>query len=253
MKILRRLYRIVGVFFWFFMMAFYGLSFHLLYFRKNKAALIKRLSFAEKVWSGGLAKIIGLKIKVFGSVENIKGMLVSNHLSYVDIITLGAVFPIRFTPKKEIASWPFLGWFIRISQPIWINRTSKQDSLKVVRQFADTIKNGTRLVVFPEGTTSDGKGDLLQFKSAVFDVAVTQNIRLCPVLVHYNGNEGSEIPWYGDDSLLGHVWKLLAIKRVNAEVHILEPVEIAGRNRKKLSKDIYNYMNKEYKKICVRS
>ena len=255
MKFFRVTYRLAAVIIWFILMTFYASYFHIVYklLGKSKYELIRRLSYAERVWSGGLAYIVGLKVKVFGSIEGVDGMLVSNHTSYMDILTLGSVFPIRFTPKAEIAKWPLLGWFIRISAPIWVDRSSRQASKELVKEFGRTVKNSIRLVVFPEGTTSDGKGDLLPFKSAVFGVAVSENINLCPIIVRYRDNGEHEIAWYGDATLLGHIGKVLALKKIEAEVHVLDIMSPEGKNRKQISEELYQKMNHEYLNISKRS
>jgi lyso-ornithine lipid O-acyltransferase len=251
MKYFRRLYRISGLVFWFFIMTFYAFYFHITFTIKGKSKqdLIKRLSYAAIIWGKGLSWILGLHIKTTGNVDSVNGIVVSNHLGYLDILTLSSVFPIRFTPKKEIASWPLLGWFIRISLPIWIDRKSKQASINIAKSFSDTVKNGTCLLLFPEGTTTDGKHGLLPFKSAAFEAAAKENITLSPVLIRYIEKDKVPICWFGNATLITHIWNLFGQKRIDAELRILNPIKPDGKDRKSLSKEIQEYMEIKYKEV----
>lgn len=249
MKIVRLIIRIILVLFWFIIMTPYAIYVHIKNRRKGEWALNRGLSFATRVWGKGLAKILGLKIRVYGNVNDVKGMIISNHLSYVDILTLSSTFKVRFTPKKEIASWPFLGWFIKTSNPIWIDRGSKQAAKKTMKEFADNVNNGINLIIFAEGTTTDGKSGLLPFKSTVFEAVVQEKLISYPVLIKYIESDDVPVAWYGDMTLLGHAIRLLGMKKIEAEIHILQPVEPGDLNRKQLAEKMHSYMNLAYKNI----
>ena len=243
---LRRFYRVILILFWFFIMTFYGL--YTKYCGKKGIKAAKRLSKAARVWGAGLSAILNVKINVHGDINKVKGLIVSNHLSYMDILVTGSVFPLRFTPKIEISKWPFLGWFIGISEPIWIDRNSRQSSKKTLDEFIDTLKNEINLIIFPEGTTTDGKVELLPFKSTTFEAAAKGQLPIYPILLHYKEDNDHLISWFGDATLLPHVWKVIGMKKIEAEVHILDPITSHGKNRKDFSLAAHEAMNTEYKK-----
>ena len=233
----------------FFIWSFIVASYAVLCWVLPKWKSVKALTAASRVWAYGAARIFGLKIKICGSRKSVRGLVVSNHLSYVDILLLGSIFPLRFAPKSDVAKWPILGWILGSSRPIWVNRSSKHASLNTMKEFSETVKNGVNLIAFPEGTTSDGKGDLFPFKSTTFEAAMHGNVPICPVLIVYKQDN---ISWAMDDHtpLLIHVWRVLQLFQIRAELHILEPVVPPdGGRRKELCRDVYNIMNERYREI----
>jgi lyso-ornithine lipid O-acyltransferase len=247
MQHFRRLYRIVLLLLWFFCMFFYALIVRFLEGKGGYAAT-RRLSKAAKLWGNGLSKIMNIKIKIHGNTDKVNGLIVSNHLSYIDILVTVTVFPLRFTPKSEIAKWPLLGWFFRCSKPIWIDRKSRQSAQKTLNEFINTLQNNINLIIFPEGTTTDGKSELLPFKSTTFEAAVRSNLPVYPILIHYKEDPNNTICWYGDVHLLGHLWKVFGMKKIEAEVRILDPISPLSENRKTFSYKVYEIMDTEYRK-----
>ncbi len=213
---------------------------------------IKRIAYIVHLWNKGIARIINLRVKVYGEIPRIPGgLVVSNHLSYLDIITYGSILPLRYTPKLEIAEWPVLGWYIGLSRPIWTNRKSKQASKKILRDFAKTMNRGMYLIVYPEGTSTDGKNGILPFKSTPFEAAITKNTQILPVLIRYNERMGDPtVCWYGDMTLLSHIWQALNLRSIEAELHFLQPVFPEGKGRKELAGIVHERMSREYERLA---
>ena len=233
----------------FFILSFIVASYAMFCWVLPKWKSVKALTAVSQIWAYGAGRIFGLKIKIYGSRRSVHGLVVSNHMSYVDILLLGSIFPLRFAPKSDVAKWPILGWILGSSRPIWVDRSSKYASLNTMKEFSETVKNGINLIAFPEGTTSDGKGELFPFKSTPFEAAIHGNVPICPVLIVY---EQDNISWARDDNtpLIIHVWKVLQMFQIKAELHILKPVmPPAGGRRKELCKDVYNIMNERYIEI----
>jgi lyso-ornithine lipid O-acyltransferase len=247
MAYFRCLYRFILLILWFFVMLFYALIVRFLGGQGGYTA-IRRLTKAAKIWSKGLSKILNIKIKVYGKSVNVKGLIISNHLSYIDILVAGTIFPLRFTPKSDIANWPFLGWFIRCSKPIWVDRTSKRSSQKTLNEFINTLQHNINLLIFPEGTTTDGKEGLLPFKSTTFEAAVKGNLSVYPILIHYKEDANNLISWYDDTTLFDHVWKVFGMKQIEAEVHILNTIAPPSTDRKTFSSEVHKVMDTEYRK-----
>ena len=241
MACFRRLWRLALLALWFSLMTCYALVSCLGGWNAVKAQTRK-----AKVWARGIAKIIGLRIRVHGDPEGVSGLVVSNHLGYMDILTLGSVFPLRFTPKVEIRSWPLLGWFITLSRPIWVDRKSRQSAVRTGVEFEETLRHGMNLAVFPEGTSSDGREGLLPFKSTVFEAAAHGGFDIRPTLIRYREDFPGQVAWFGDATLLPHVWRLLGMRRIEAEVHVLPPLPPDGRDRKALAEHVRADMNESY-------
>jgi 1-acyl-sn-glycerol-3-phosphate acyltransferase len=212
---------------------------------------VYRLSFCVNRWARGLARCMGLKIRVHGDPKEANGVLiVSNHCGYLDVMTQGAVFPIRFAPKQEIRWWPFLGWYLGLSLPVWVDRQSPQQSVKVMEACRETLKNGINMLVYPEGTSTSGEEGLLPFKSTAFEAVCGQDIAILPVLLIYRKTpDGFPLPWFGKMKLFPHYWHIIGYRRQEVEVFILPKVIPGERNRKELALYMHELMEKKYKEL----
>ena len=218
-----RLYRIVILLLWSVFVAILTVPYQL----KGGWKGIKKISRLAHLWSKGVAKILNLRVKILGEIPRVSGgLVVSNHLSYLDIITHGSILPLRYSPKAEVAKWPVLGWYIDLSRPIWTSRESKQASKKILRDFVKTMKREMYLIVYPEGTSTDGKNGILPFKSTPFEAAITGDMPILPVLTRYNeAPSESTVCWYGDMTFFSHVWQVLKIPSIEAELHFLQKAD----------------------------
>jgi len=209
---------------------------------------IKNISRFTCLWNKGIAKIIGLHVKISGKIPDVPGgLVVSNHISYIDIVTHGSTLPLRYSPKSDILKWPVLGWYLGLSRPIWTNRRSKKASRKTLRDFTKTMKKGMYLIVYPEGTSTDGKSGILPFKSTSFEAAITGNIPIIPVITRYKQRPGEPtVAWYGDMTLLPHVWQMLKLPSIEAEVKFLPIILPDRKPRKELASYVHDMMEREY-------
>ena len=247
MRILRRIYRVIALFLWGSWHGIYSLPIRYLYKEDHS---ISRMALQTKYWGGGIVKILGIKTIIHGSPEEYKktgGLVVANHQSYVDVFLHASIFGLRFTPKKEIKSWPILGWYTDMTRPIWVDRDSKQASGALIEQFRDTLRHKVPLIVYPEGTTSDGRSGLKEFKTTPFETVCGTDIPVQPVISIYHPAPGDMHPaWYGDATFMPHLWALLGNRRSTADVYILPLIYPEGRNRKQLAKAVRDAMLKAY-------
>lgn len=165
-------------------------------------------------------RVLGLEIHVTGHMTDAQPVLwVSNHSSYLDIPVLGSLLPGSFVAKSEVGTWPLFGALSRLQKTIFINRR-REDSEAQKESLAARLKQGDSVILFPEGTSSDGNR-VLPFKTALFAVAnITdpdnQPVAVQPVSVTCTHLD--EIPlgrdlrplyaWYGDMDLAPHLWTL---------------------------------------------
>lgn len=240
---LRRIVKLTAILIWLPIIGFFSFFVHI-----GGWGAVRRISYCSRIWGYVIVKILNINVKVVGNPDSVKGgLIVSNHMGYLDILVHASVFPIRFTPKADIRKWPFLGWYLGISRPIWIDRGSKHKSAEVLDQFLNTMKHGIPLLVYPEGTSTDGENGVLPFKSATFGAVEGCDYPIIPVVTCYDRLEdGQTTAWFGDMTLLPHLWRILGYKSINAEVHILTPVKVEGRSRKELAGQVHDLIEKEY-------
>jgi len=247
MRILRRIYRVIALFLWGSWHGIYSLPIRYLYKEDHS---ISRMALQTKYWGGGIVKILGIKTIIHGSPEEYQktgGLVVANHQSYVDVFLHASIFGLRFTPKKEIKSWPILGWYTDMTRPIWVDRDSRQASGGLMEQFRDTLRHKVPLIVYPEGTTSDGRSGLKEFKTTPFETVCGTDIPVQPVISIYHPAPGDMHPaWYGDATFMPHLWALLGNRKSTADVYILPLIYPEGRNRKQLAKAVRDAMLKAY-------
>lgn len=249
MRFLRPIYKIIALFTWLALVVIFSIPYHFTGWRGRK-----KISQLQRLYMRGAARIIGLRIKFHGEIPDVSsGLVVSNHLGYIDIVAHGTIFPFRFTSTTVIAKWPVLGQIIALSHPVWINRTSKPAARKALRDFAKTMRRGMYLIVYPEGTSTDGKGGILPFKSTSFEAATFGDLPVVPILTSYR--EVSSKPtvcWYGDMTLMPHLWQVLTLPKIEADVRFLAPVYPEGRSRKELAQHVHRIMDTEYRNIAAR-
>jgi len=189
-----------------------------------------------RAWSRWLGRLIGQRVVVTGTPPRAPFLLVSNHLSYVDVLLLGGAASGSFVAKQEIASWPLVGHLCRTVGTVFIDRGAKRDLVRVAREVEAALEEGKGVVVFPEGTTGDGSG-LLPFKASLLEVAAAGNRPVWWATVRYE--TAPHLPpasrvvcWTGGQKLVPHALRLLALPGHRAHVHFgAEPVRDDDRKR----------------------
>lgn len=211
---------------------------------------LKKIEIRDRVAClcfAGILRIIGVRLKVHGRIVDTRPLLVvTNHLSYLDIPILGSVFPFRFTPKHEIGGWPGIGALTRVIDGIFVERKPEkmQDALSKIRR---SLASGNVVCLFPEATTGNGL-KLLPFKSGMFSMVEEgidgAELAVQPAAIIYTRIRKlpldmalwPDIAWYGDMALMPHLWKLLGLGRIDAELVFLPVANVAQyRDRKLLS------------------
>jgi len=147
-------------------------------------------------------------------------MIVSNHLSYLDILAYSALVPCVFVAKKEVASWPVLGLFARMAGTIFVDRTRRMKVADTNRQIAEMLQAGTVVGLFAEGTSSDGR-TVLPFRSSLLEPAAQSHCTVAPAAIRYHLDDGSvtdEVCYWRDMTLLPHLLNLFAKRAVRANI-----------------------------------
>ena len=171
---------------------------------------------------------MGIEIAVVGRFPE-RGALISNHLSYLDIVVYAALHPCVFVSKAEIRSWPVVGWMTTMSGTVYVARGHGGSAMKARKGMQAALDAGLPVVFFPEGTTSDGRG-LLKFHSGLLGQVMDGGAPVTAAYVRYflgAGNEpedtvADDVCYWGDRNMPAHVFKFLGLRGVHAEVRFAE-------------------------------
>jgi len=188
--------------------------------------------------------LLSVKIQIEGDIERAKdcNLFISNHISYLDIPILGSNFPIRFVAKSEVASWALFGFLAKLAGTIFIKR-NRHDTLSQKNKIKNCLSLNERVLIFPEGTTSDGNR-VLDFKSNSFSAVEGENFLIQPITLLYSEINGIPInrwlkpviAWYGDMELQPHLSTLVGLRSIKVKLIFSDPVKSKlFSNRKDLS------------------
>jgi len=198
---------------------------------------------AEKViplwWHRFVLRLFDIRLYVHGEISEKRPLLLlSNHISWLDISVLSAIAPVSFIAKKEVAEWPLFGLFAKLQRSVFIDRDKRHSTGKAADEIADRLHAGDLMVLFPEGTSSDGTL-VLPFRSAILGAAQRGMLgenpaTLQPVAIAYTRMLGMPlgrqhrrwVAWFGDMDLLPHLAKLLSRGGIDVHVAFLPPVQI---------------------------
>jgi 1-acyl-sn-glycerol-3-phosphate acyltransferase len=182
-----------------------------------------------------MLRALGVRITVSGGpIRNLRGVLVvSGHVSWVDIFSIGAVMPGSFVAKAELISWPALGFAARLMKVIPIERGSLRRLPDVVGTIASRLRAGQTVVAFPEGTTWCGLG-YGTFRPAMFQAAVDAGRPVQPLRLKYHHRDGTPstvAAYVGDDTLIASIRRLVTARRTVVHVQV-ESLQLPGTNRR---------------------
>ena len=175
---------------------------------------------------------MGIRFKVSGNLPEC-GLLISNHLSYLDILVYGSIVPCFFVSKADVSRWPFFGWMSRAGGTIYVERSGRANVDTVFQQMAERFPLPVMVLLFPEGTSTDGSR-MLQFRSRLFTPAIEAPAPITPAAIRYVAEDGTperEFCWFGEAQFLPHLLNTLGGSGFTAEVHFGEPRKYMERRQ----------------------
>ncbi len=185
---------------------------------------------------GRVLRVLGVKISAVGE-PSVGALVVANHVSYLDVLVLASLRPVVFVAKREVRGWPIFGWFARRAGTRFIDRERRGDVARVVAEFAPAVAGGVGIVIFLEGTSSDGRA-VRPFRSSLLAPAVEQRWTVVPAAISYALPAGhdvaTEVCWWGDMTLAPHLLHLFTLSRIDAFV-AWGAAENAATDRKALA------------------
>lgn len=191
-----------------------------------------------QAWSLRLLERLGVALAVQGRPKPGAKLVVSNHISWLDVAAVHAVMPeARFVSKADVKHWPVLGAMVAGAGTLFIEREKKRDALRVVHQMADALKAGDTVAVFPEGTTADGHA-LLPFHANLLQAAIATDTPIQAVALRFSdalGPVSKAAEFVGETTLLQSIWRIASARGLVANVAVLPPQGTAHADRRALS------------------
>jgi len=181
------------------------------------------------------ARALGARVTVYGNPLRKDVFFVANHISWHDIPILAGITGSSFVAQDGVRDWPLIGWLAKLNRTIFISRTEKQNVAQQVAELREAIAENWSVTLFPEGTTSDGRG-LLPFKQSLFATLAPppKPIMIQPVLLDF-GNDGPEIAWLGEETGWESAWRAFTRPgSYDVGVHFLEPFDPGALADRKL-------------------
>ena len=208
------------------------------YFSHGTSEISREQSQVIKQWFLGIRDIIGVHVNIENKSKiNDKNFLIlSNHISWLDIIILGSIFETTFLSKSEVASWPVIGHITKSVDVLFIKRGSKDAAKQAIEMVQRSLMKNRNVVIFPEGTTSDGSS-LLKFKPRLLASAIDISVPVKCVTITYplENKINPVVPFVRSDSLFLSIIKILYSNKISVKIIIEELIETKGLDRKTLS------------------
>ena len=193
-----------------------------------------------KWWCQKLLKCFNIQLATYGTLPDANAsntMFLANHVSWADIYALNSIIPLQFIAKSDINHWPVLGYLVRKSGTIFINRNSRKDTSRIVETTAIQLSQGGNVGFFPEGTTTDGTS-LGHFKSSIVQAAINAKATLHPVAIRYPSHDGginTGIAYAGDTTLGESMLNVIKQKKPVVELHFLTNINTQTASRQQLT------------------
>ena len=190
-------------------------------------------------WMRNLIRILPLRVRVTGAPPARTALWVSNHVSWLDIVVLGAQAPVHFLSKAEVRDWPVIGWLAGAAGTCFIQR-GQGTSSTVQDQLTDVLAADRSLVIFAEGTTTAGD-KVRTFHGRLLAAAIEAQVPTQPIAVAYRhaGERDTFAPFIDDDEFSQHLWRLLSSRDIDVEIHFLPVLESTAMNRNQLARSAH--------------
>ncbi len=177
-------------------------------------------------------KIFNLKVNYSNLPSDMQGQfLVSNHLSYIDIVCIAARMPVCFVTSVEVSEMPGLGYLAKLASCLFVERRDKSNLSREVANVTNALMTGTNVCVFPEATSTNGE-QVLRFRRPLFQAAVDANVSIRPLTINYRFIKGEKVTllnrdtvcWYDDMPFIPHVFNLLARGPIEIDIEVHAPL-----------------------------
>lgn len=193
-------------------------------------------------WSARLLAICRVRVEHLPGTQSsvaplAHALVVSNHISWLDIFLINSLHPCRFVAKAEIRAWPVLGWLVAQAGTVFIARGSRRDLRHIFQGLVDALGQGQRVAFFPEGTTAS-QGRLLPFHANLFEAAIDARVPVQPYALAYvdaGGGWHPAVDYTGETTFVDSLLRILRSEPVVARLGCLQAIASEGAHRRELS------------------
>ena len=189
-------------------------------------------------WSRRMLAICGVRVEqAAGNPVLEHALLVSNHISWLDIFVINSLYPCRFVAKAEIRAWPVLGWLAAGAGTVFIARGNRRELRHIFKGIVSVLQQGERVGLFPEGTVAQ-QGTVLPFHANLFEAAIDAGVAVQPCAVAYLDAAGGwhpNVDYVGDISFVDSLLTILRGGPIRARLQLLAPFDAVGAHRRELA------------------
>ena len=212
-----------------------------------------------------VCRLMQVRVHISGEPPSMEAALfVSNHISWLDIPVLSSITPLSFIAKQEVAGWPFVSWLAKLQRTVFVDRNRRASVKETANAVLERLNGGERVVLFAEGTSSDGN-QVLPFKSSLFAAVepngdresghILQTVAIVYTRVYglpMNRQQRPAIAWYGDMDMLSHAWGVLKGGPLDVQVRFGKPVSMAiVGDRKKLAEHAHQRVRSDFSRLIT--
>lgn len=202
-----------------------------------------------QLWARLTSRVINMRIRVNGTPPEPPFFLVTNHLSYIDVLPLWTCAKGTFIAKSEIKSWPFFGWGTKTLGVIFIDRNLRRDVQRVNKLIASAVSDWQGVIIFPEGTSTKGV-EVKPFHPSLLHYPVETEMSVSYATLSYRSNDPRRpashyICWWGDMPFFNHFWELLKLPGFESVITFGEE-RIAASDRKELADQLWKHVQADF-------
>ena len=190
-----------------------------------------------RFWHQQICRSFNIDVTVHGQLPEESMLLVSNHISWFDITAIGSVISARYLSKYEVVGWPVIGWLAKKAGTLFIKRGASQSAIHSMEKMADALTAGDHVVLFPEGTTTDGH-TVRKFHARLFQSAIDSKKKIQPVVIRYPHEQGvhPKAPFVDDITMYESAIGMLGEPHMKVDIHFLSPIDTENKSRDELAK-----------------
>ena len=195
-------------------------------FYKDIWTFRRKIIFVMSSYCKFSLKLIGIRVKKYGKIES--PFVVSNHLSYLDILVLASLHPTAFVTSVEIREMPGLGLLTELGGCLFVERRSRANLSKEIQDLTNALNKNIPVTIFPEATSTNAES-VLRFKRPLFQASQDSGKSVTPICINYlkvdgeylNKQNRDTVCWYGSMDFLPHLWKLMEKREILVEIRVL--------------------------------
>lgn len=262
--------RIIKLIAFFILITAYFLNALLFYpfFLVDKYWTRKQLTKLVSFYSQAFLLVLRIKPRFIGEevlLKNPNHLIVSNHLSYLDILIISSKIPSAFVTSTDIKATPFLGQIVTLAGCLFVNRKNKNNLKHEIQELRKALESGLNVVVFPEATSTNGD-EVIRFRHPLFESSIATEKPILPLTLNYHSISNEPVTtknrdivcWYGEMGFFSHFLKVLDQSEIQVKVHISEPflpsminsIEAALKSHKIVSQN-YRSLNQDRESTCL--